>query len=189
MWLTKNEKAVLKLLLENAKLSDTSIATRLNISTQAIGRIRKRLEEDIIKGYTLRLDAQMLGLNILAVIRFSFRNSESKNIKEIEEEIRKLPEISLFLKTIGGESEHLIVAGFRSMEELEKFINEKKKIKGFNDFCSTERVYALPLKGVLKNSYKDIYNSLIDFCGTKNTEEDINKKSYNILNSNTSSEI
>jgi DNA-binding Lrp family transcriptional regulator len=189
MWLTKNEKAVLKILLEDAKLSDTSIATKLNISTQAIGRIRKRLEEDIIKGYTLRLDAQMLGLDIISVIRFSFRSCESKTIKEIEEEIRKLPEISLFLKTIGGECEHLIVAGFRSMEDLEKFINEKKKIKGFNDYCSTERVYALPLKGVLKNSYKDIYNSLIDSCGTKNTEADINKEQYNTLNINKSNEI
>ena len=40
MWLTKHEKEVLKLLLEDGKLSDTSIAERLNISTQAIGRIR-----------------------------------------------------------------------------------------------------------------------------------------------------
>jgi len=45
MWLTKNEKEVLKLLLSNGKLSDTSIAEKLDISTQATGRIRKRLEE------------------------------------------------------------------------------------------------------------------------------------------------
>ncbi len=31
MWLTKNEKKVLKLLIDNAKLSDTSIANKLNI--------------------------------------------------------------------------------------------------------------------------------------------------------------
>ena len=175
MWLTKNEKAVLKILLENAKLSDTSIATRLNISTQAIGRIRKRLEEDIIKGYTLKLDTHMLGLNLIVAILFNFNECKDKTIKEIEDEIRKLPEISLFLKTMGGEKEHLIIAGFRSVEDMDAFINEKKKIKGFNDYCSIQKVWALPLKGVLKNSYKDIYNILIDSCGIKNPEEDINK--------------
>jgi DNA-binding Lrp family transcriptional regulator len=175
MWLTKHEKDVLKLLLENAKLSDTCIATRLNISTQAIGRIRKRLEEDIIRGYSLKLDARMLGLNIIAAILFNFNECKEKTIKEIEEEIRKLPEISLFLKTMGGEKEHLIIAGFRSIEEMDKFINEKKKIKGFNDYCCIRKMYVLPLNGVLKNSYKDLYNALIDSCGIKNTEEDSNK--------------
>jgi DNA-binding Lrp family transcriptional regulator len=178
MWLTKHEKAVLKLLLEDAKLSDTSIAAKLNISTQAIGRIRKRLEEDIIKGYTLRLDAQMLGLNVIAVIRFNFNECENKTVKEIEDEIRKLPEVSLFLKTMGGKSEHIIVAGFRNIEEVERFINEKKKIKGFNDYCSVQEVFALPLNGVFKNSYKDIYNLLIDSSGTKNTELDIHENIF-----------
>ena len=43
MWLTKHEKEVLKLLLDDGKISDTSMAEKLNISTQAVGRIRKRL--------------------------------------------------------------------------------------------------------------------------------------------------
>ena len=63
MWLTKNEKKVLKLLIDDAKLSDTFIANKLNISSQAIGRIRKKLEEDIIKNYTLELDLSELGIN------------------------------------------------------------------------------------------------------------------------------
>jgi hypothetical protein len=36
MWLTNNEKKALKLLLENSRLSDTTIATKLNITSQAL---------------------------------------------------------------------------------------------------------------------------------------------------------
>jgi len=64
MWLTKNEKKVLKLLLDNAKLSDTYIAKKLNISSQAIGRIRKKLEEEIINGYILDLDYSKININM-----------------------------------------------------------------------------------------------------------------------------
>ena len=53
MQLTRNEKRVLKLLVDNAKLSDISMANKLNISGQAVGKIRHYLEQNIIKKYTL----------------------------------------------------------------------------------------------------------------------------------------
>jgi len=173
MWLTKNEKGVLKLLVANAKLSDTSISKELNISSQAVGRIRERLEEDIIQKYTVNLDSKMLGINIISIIKVNCNNSKDKTIEEIQNEIKKLPEVMFFLKTINGEGEHISIAGFKSMEELEKFINEKKKIKHFNDYYSIKEVIALPLNCVLKNSNVDLYNKMIDLCGTKHAEVDI----------------
>ncbi len=65
MWLTKNEKSVLKLLIDNSKLTDTAIAQELNISSQAVGRIRKELEDELIKDYTIELDAKKIGIEIL----------------------------------------------------------------------------------------------------------------------------
>ena len=67
MWLTKNEKKVLKLLIGNAKLSDTSIANQLNISSQAVGQIRKKLEEEIIEGYTVNINPSKLGINVFVI--------------------------------------------------------------------------------------------------------------------------
>jgi len=72
MWLTKNEKKVLILLIDNAKLSDTSIANQLNISSQAIGKIRRKLEEEIIEKYTIELNLKKLGLNLGVILLFLF---------------------------------------------------------------------------------------------------------------------
>jgi len=169
MWLTKNEKKVLNLLIDNAKLSDTSIANDLKISSQAVGKIRRRLEEDVIQGYTLNLDSKMLGLEVIAIIKMNFHNCEDKNLLEIEEGIKKLTETFFFLKTISGEKEHILVAGFKNLEDLEKFINEKKKISIYN-CCEIKEVVTIPSNCVLKNSNKELYKKLIESSGIKNNE-------------------
>jgi len=174
MWLTKNEKGVLKLLVANAKLSDTSIAKELNISSQAVGRIRERLEEDIIQKYTVNLDSKMLGVNIIAIIKMMFKNVENEDIKEIEKEIINLPEVLLFLKTMSGDEEHIIMMGFKDMEELERFSNEKKKNRKYYNHCIIKEIIPLPLNCILKSSYINLYNKMIDLCGIKHAEININ---------------
>ena len=165
MWLTNNEKKVLKALVDDAKLSDTTISKKINISSQAVGRIRERLEEDIIKGYSLNLDSKILGMNIFAIIKMAFRDLENKDIIEIENEIIKVPEVLLFVKTMVGE--HVIIAGFKDIEGLERFSNEKKKNCEYFNNCVIKEIIPLPLNCILKTSYKDLYNKLIDSCGTK----------------------
>ena len=170
MWLTKHEKEVLKLLLENTRLSDTSISEKLNISSQAIGRIRKRLEEDIIQGYTLNLDSKMLELNIIAIIKFNIINCKTETIKEIENEIVKQPRVIFFLRTMSGDNGYILVSGYKNLGELEESLKEKKKIKHFIDCCSVKEVITLPSTNVLKHSNTEIYKDLIDSCGIKNIE-------------------
>ena len=170
MWLTKHEKEVLKLLLEDGKLSDTSMAEKLKISTQAIGRIRKRLEEDVIKKYSVELDTKMLGLNLIAIIKFNLVNCESKIIKEIEEEIKVLPRVFFFLKTMSGDNGYILVSGYKTMEELEKTLEEKKNSKNLNNFCVVKEVITLPSTNVFKRSSVGLYKDLIDSCGVKHAE-------------------
>jgi DNA-binding Lrp family transcriptional regulator len=109
MWLTKNEKAVLKLLIEDAKLSDISIANTLNISSQAIGRIRKRLEKDVIKGYTVNLNSKSLGINIIALLKVSFNTSnENIGVEKLELRLKSFPEVIMILKTLSGVYDYII---------------------------------------------------------------------------------
>jgi Lrp/AsnC family leucine-responsive transcriptional regulator len=178
MWLTKHEKAVLKLLVNNAKLSDTSIGNQLNISSQAIGRIRKRLEEDIIKSYTLELDSKKLGINIIALIKIAFDSSENKSLEDLERKIINLSEVHMLLKTISGEKEYILIAGFSDMEELERFVNQKKTDHKFNECCIIKEVVSLPLNCVLKNSAIGIHSKMIDICGIRNAESSGEGKNY-----------
>jgi len=67
MRLTKNEKRTLKLLLENARKSDSAIAEKLKISSQAVGKIRRKLERHVIDSYTLNLNYSKLGIHTFAI--------------------------------------------------------------------------------------------------------------------------
>lgn len=169
MWLTKHEKAVLKLLLDDGKLSDTSIAEKLNISTQAIGRIRKRLEEDVIKKYSVDLDMDLLGLKIISLIKFKLNNLNSKQIEEVEKEMIKDKKVINILKLTQGNGEYIITCGCNSLEELDNVILGKK-LDGENYFHEFKEVYTFPLNHVLKGSFKDLSNKLIDSCGVKHAE-------------------
>jgi DNA-binding Lrp family transcriptional regulator len=175
IWLTKNEKRILKLLIENSRISDTDIAKELDITSQAVGRIRKELEEvGLIRGYTLELDQKMIGLNILVIIAIDIGSCDNKYAEILENKIKKYPEVFTFLKTISGKREFRYLAGFRNMEELEKFVDREREIKDANNDCLITEVVVLSPKEVLKNSMKDNYNQLIDSCGTKHLDVDIN---------------
>ena len=168
MWLTKHEKEVLKLLLEDGKLSDTSMAEKLNISTQAIGRIRKRLEEDVIKKYSVELDSKMLGVNVISISKVNFNNSTPKDIELLEKTMIKEPRNINVLKIMSGEGDYIIVSGFKDIEELNNTIeNYKKHITQHYNITET---LVLPLSHVLKSSDKDLNNRLIDSCGVKHAE-------------------
>lgn len=169
MWLTKNEKKVLKLLVDNAKLSDTSIANQLNISSQAIGKIRRKLEENVIKKYTLELDLEKLNLNLFLVGKASIMNSEDISIEEVE---KRLIEIShnlcIFKLFRGARNEYFFVSLYENLNDLKDFIDNECKTQKVAPLIKIDEMYEIPIRNALKScSYKDIFNKAIDKLGTK----------------------
>ena len=122
---TKNEKAVLLTLIDDCKTPDTKIAERLRITTQAVGKIRKKLEEEgIITRYVARIDFEKVGLNGFCVVLArakpeSWKNSQDKLI----ESIRKTPCVIDAYHIMGNEVCIAALLGFTDMEEMEKFFH------------------------------------------------------------------
>lgn len=169
MWLTKNEKRVLQFLLENSRLTDTNIAEKLNISSQAVGRIRKELEgEKVIEGYKAKLNSNKLGVKAFALIRMAI-SKESKK-KEIEQEIVKLKNTIVFIQTMDGDMNYIIIMGFANLEEMEVFINEETELRRN---ITIKEVIPYCQRNVFKNSIKDLLKFMIDNSGTKKTNIDI----------------
>ncbi|MEI6058479.1 MAG: Lrp/AsnC family transcriptional regulator [archaeon] len=168
MWLTKHEKEVLKLLLDDGKLSDTSMADKINISTQAVGRIRKRLEEDVITKYSVELDSKMLGMNIITIIKLKFNNLNSKILEEIEKTMIKDQNVINILKLTSGEGIYVLIAGFKDMEELDKVTKLYRETS--KNVYEIQEIIPLPLNHLLKNSKNDLYNYFIESCGVKHAE-------------------
>ena len=161
MWLTKNEKRVLKLLIDNAKLSDTSIAHTLNISSQAVGRIRKKLEEEIIKGYTVELDLKKLGLNFLSVLEIEhIKESE----KEVQEKLVSCPDTISLFKLIHGTKKYKIIRVCSDLEEYNKWELTN------NELIKISNIQIIPLSNILKEDIKPILHKTIDGLRTKTTK-------------------
>lgn len=130
MWLTKNEKKVLKMLLDDAKLSDTSMANSLNISSQAVGRIRRKLEEEIIDGYTLQISFNKIGVGILASckVKINEKGMEIGRV-EIEKKLKEEPSILMLCDLMGEEYQYTMLSAFDDLNELRSFFKENEITK------------------------------------------------------------
>ncbi len=161
MWLTKNEKKVLKLLIDNAKLSDTSIANKLNISSQAIGRIRKKLEEEIIDGYTIELDLKKLGLNSLSLIDSHYKKESEE---EIEKKLPSCPKIINVFKLMNGTNRYKTIRLNFNLEECESCNLDTCKLLEISE------IQTIPISNMVKNNIKPLLHKAIDELGTKTTK-------------------
>ncbi|WP_144143593.1 Lrp/AsnC family transcriptional regulator [Paraburkholderia sp. BCC1884] len=63
------DRRILAILQENGRLSNQEIAERINLSpSPCLRRIRRLEESGVIRGYVALLDAQLLGLDLLAYV-------------------------------------------------------------------------------------------------------------------------
>ena len=82
--LTNNEKKTLKLLLQNGRATDTDISQDLKITKQAVGKIRKKLEETgIIRGYSPEVDYGKMGISTFAIAILKFKSKAWEDFGEI----------------------------------------------------------------------------------------------------------
>jgi len=122
---------ILKHLLVDARQSARQLSQRLDVSTVTmISRIKKLEEKKIIKGYSARLDHDLLGYDITAVIEI--KTTQGKML-EIENVIAKeINVISVY--DITGDADTLVIAKFKDRSSLSKFV---KKISAIPNIENT----------------------------------------------------
>ncbi len=112
---------IIKILQENAKTSYRVIQDKLNISIGTIhNRISKLEKNNIIEGYTLKLNNEKLGYKLTFLIRI---NIDGKHTQEILDEIALKPEVCSVFHTTGEQSAALICR-FKEAQDVHNFIRE-----------------------------------------------------------------
>jgi DNA-binding Lrp family transcriptional regulator len=166
MWLTNNEKKALKLLLENSRLSDTTIATKLNITSQAVGRIRKKLEDNLIRGYKLDLDLNKLGIKVFVMCKLKI-TSDGYDIgrQNIGERLSKIKNIICIMDLIGEEFNFMIIGGFKDMKGVNDFFHSSKNQKEIFKYVECGETRTLDPTCIIKNDPTDLINLAIDELG------------------------
>lgn len=119
MDLDKTDERILKNLMVDARLSARQLALKLGISTVTVlSRIRKLEREKIIKGYTALIDHEKLGYNLTAIIEIIAKKDK---IIDMEMEISKIENVC-GVYDITGNTDTLIIAKFKSRNELSEFV-------------------------------------------------------------------
>ena len=123
----KDEK-ILELLKENSKLTTHQLSKKLLIPITTIhNRIKKLVQEGIIKRYTLELDNKKLGKTIAAYIHITVDYRLLKQMKlsqqDLARKIKKHPSVEEAAMVTGG-TDIVIKIVAKDIEELDYFVTK-----------------------------------------------------------------
>ena len=116
---------ILNHLLTDARQSARQLAHRLGVSTVTmISRIKKLEESKIIRGYSARLDHELLGYDITAIIEI--KTTKGKML-EIENKIAKQDNV-IAVYDITGDADTIVIAKFKERKSLSSFVKKLLEI-------------------------------------------------------------
>ena len=116
--LDETDKKILREYLKDAWLSYREVARRVRVAVGTVMARTKRLEtEGVIRGYTALLDHEKLGYELTAITEITVSKGK---LVEMEREIARLPVVCT-VYDVTGMTDALIIAKFRSREELSNF--------------------------------------------------------------------
>jgi Lrp/AsnC family transcriptional regulator, leucine-responsive regulatory protein len=86
--------AILRELQSDARLANAELAQRIGLSAAPTWRRVKWLEsQGFITGYRAEIDRRKVGLGVLAFVRIDADRNTASSTRELEEAIRKVPEV------------------------------------------------------------------------------------------------
>src|SRR5512136_901881 len=107
------DKGILKILYEDSKVSNSTLAQKINLSPPAtLERVRKLRANGIIQGQKAILDKKKLGRGLTCFLALQI-----KQLQEIEE-----------IYFLTGRIDYLIQANFRDIDEFREFFIAKLSI-------------------------------------------------------------
>ena len=125
MELDRYDRAILKLLQEDARITNTSLAEKVSLSESACLRRVKALEESgVIESYTAVLNQQKAGYPVNVFVNITLDRQAQPGLEAFETAVRKIPEVmECYLMT--GDSDYLVRVVVPHVQALERFIVER----------------------------------------------------------------
>lgn len=163
MNLTQNEQKVLKHLIDDGRASDMEIAKKLKISSQAVGKIRKKLEaERVILGYEANVNLEKLGITTFVITKL--RPLPSLFEKMSQNEFFNYDHNPYVIEAFRVASNDLILLmGFRDQKELDVYSDQAMTKYGAHVTPVDMNVFSN--RGILKRSEKGLLAFMLDSMG------------------------
>lgn len=123
---------ILKVLQDNARISNLDLAEIVNLSPTPCARRVKQLEENgIITGYHSQIDRKKFGYQLSVFIGISLDKHIAERFANFEKKLQEFPEVVSCSIVTGRSEDYLIKAVVKDMAHYEEFLLHRlNKIEG-----------------------------------------------------------
>jgi Lrp/AsnC family transcriptional regulator, leucine-responsive regulatory protein len=124
MELDRYDRAIVKLLQQDARITNTKLAEKVSLSESACLRRVKALEESgLIESYTAILNQQKAGFPVNVFVSITLDRQSQSGLEAFESAVRKLPEVmECYLMT--GEHDYLLRVVVADLADFERVHNQ-----------------------------------------------------------------
>lgn len=161
--LTENDRKVLREILDSKKVPDSDIAKTMNLSPQAIFKIRSKLEQSgIIKGYIPIIDYKKIGINLISVFILQLTSNVWGKFTDdqISEKLLDIPYIISAYRVSDEQASHILTLGFRDTKQKEQYFTEIQT--KYSEDISIKGVYTFSVDKVLCHNSMGLLREIID---------------------------
>lgn len=119
------DKAILKHLQADGRISNAELARRINLSPPAThARIRQLEKEGYIRQYAALVDREKAGYDMLCFVHMSLQLHQQEQIDTVRVAINQMPEV-LECYHVTGEFDYLLKVVIRNRKDLERFVMDQ----------------------------------------------------------------
>ena len=161
--LTKNDKDVLRQIIDHAKIPDSKIASDIGISPQAVFKIREKLEKlGIIKGYIPIIDFKKIGIEVLAllVIRLKAEVWDKYSEEAVAIRISKIPYVISAYRVADAQASHILLIAFKDTSQKESYLSQMQT--KFANEIEIKEVYTFSVDKIITQNPIGLLNEIID---------------------------
>lgn len=123
--LDKIDLKILKVLQENAKITNLQLSGEIGLSpAPTLERVKKLESAKLIKGYYTQVNEEALGIGIKAIIQITLARQLENAISNFKKEINKIPEI-MECYQVTGNADYILIALLKDIRDFENLISQR----------------------------------------------------------------
>ena len=151
MNLDASDRKILRILQQDARISNLDLAAKINLSPTPCARRVRRLEEmGCITGSTVLLDPEVLGLNLTSYLAVAMERHTNEQFEKFESQVVNFPEVVGCSVVTGRSEDYLLKVVARNMKHYEEFLlGRLSRLPGVTNLHSSfELRNVIPNKGL-----------------------------------------
>lgn len=139
--LDSTDRSILKLLQQDAKLTNKEIAAKLNLTTTPVfERIKKLEREGYIDKYVALVDRKKVDLSMMVFCNVSLKEHATEFLNRFENDVQSLAEV-VECYHIAGMFDYLLKVVVKDMDTYQDFV--ANKLAGLNNIRKVQSAFVM----------------------------------------------